>query len=369
MIQKAIIRAQAESLFAAFQATGAVAVDADILLPAETLLDLYGEDIRARAYVTSDPVNGEMMLRPDFTVPVVQAHMAHGADPARYCYMGEVFRKQDHPQDHPGARAREYLQVGYEVFDRNAPEKADAEVFALFANLLRPLGLRAATGDIGILLAAVRGIHTTERRKAALLRHVWRPKRFRALLDWFSGRAALPSGRGILLDQLAASRPLDLIGAAGAFTGLRAIEDIEARALALIEDASTPPIAAPEAALLYDLLTLQAPAEAALAHLRGITPLLAAIEPAVDRFARRLEALRALGVTTKDLAFEASHGRTSMEYYDGFVFSFHGPQNLPAIASGGRYDALTAVLGQGQSIPAIGGVIRPGLVAQIKGGL
>lgn len=63
-----------------------------MLQSAELLLDLYGEDIRARAYVTSDALRGEQMLRPDFTVPVVQMHMAHGADPARYTYAGEVFR-------------------------------------------------------------------------------------------------------------------------------------------------------------------------------------------------------------------------------------------------------------------------------------
>jgi ATP phosphoribosyltransferase regulatory subunit len=117
MTQKAAIRAEGERLFAAFRDAGALLVEADILLPAETLLDLYGEDIRARSYVTRDPLRGEMVLRPDFTVPVVQAHMAHGADPARYCYLGEVFRKQDHL----GPRASEYLQVGFEVFDRTAP--------------------------------------------------------------------------------------------------------------------------------------------------------------------------------------------------------------------------------------------------------
>ncbi|MDB9740370.1 ATP phosphoribosyltransferase regulatory subunit, partial [Amylibacter sp.] len=36
------------------------------------------------------------------------------------------------------------------------------------------------------------------------------------------------------------------------------------------------------------------------------------------------------------------------------------------IASGGRYDALTAVLGAGREIPAVGGVIRPD--AFIRGG-
>ena len=73
MADKAAANAAAERIYAAFLAAGAAPVEADILQPAEVLLDLYGEDIRARAYVTQDPLQGEMMLRPDFTVPVVQA--------------------------------------------------------------------------------------------------------------------------------------------------------------------------------------------------------------------------------------------------------------------------------------------------------
>ncbi|MEO8243869.1 MAG: ATP phosphoribosyltransferase regulatory subunit [bacterium] len=361
MIQKPAIRAEAERLFGIFQEAGAVPVDADILLPAETLLDLYGEDIRARAYTTTDPLHGEMMLRPDFTVPVVQAHMAHGADPARYCYLGEVFRKQEHL----GNRASEYLQVGFEVFDRTAPEEADAEVFGLFVSLLSDSRARPVTGDIGILMAAVQGVDTSPRRKAALLRHIWRPKRFRALLDRFAGRAAQSEDRAAMLQKLACGPPEALIAAAGPLIGLRAAEDIAERAVALIEDAKASPIAAPEAALLYDLLTLQAPADAALAHLQGITFMLPAIEPAVARFARRLAALRARNIDTARLPFEASLGRTSMEYYDGFTFSFLAP-DLPPIASGGRYDALTRVLGQGRQIPAVGGVIRPALSLQVR---
>ena len=50
-----------------------------------------------------------------------------------------------------------------------------------------------------------------------------------------------------------------------------------------------------------------------------------------------------------------------MEYYDGFVFGFYSPDQFdwPAVASGGRYDALTRVLGQGRSVPAVGGIVRP----------
>jgi ATP phosphoribosyltransferase regulatory subunit len=56
-----------------------------------------------------------------------------------------------------------------------------------------------------------------------------------------------------------------------------------------------------------------------------------------------------------------------MEYYDGFVFGFFAPArpDLPPVASGGRYDALTRVLGQGRSIPAVGGVIRPALTLEL----
>ena len=89
------LRAESARLLAVFEATGAVRVEADILQQADVLLDLYGEDIRARAYVTSDPLRGEQMLRPDFTVPVVQRHMAVSAEPARYTYAGPVFRYQD----------------------------------------------------------------------------------------------------------------------------------------------------------------------------------------------------------------------------------------------------------------------------------
>ncbi|MBT6097119.1 MAG: ATP phosphoribosyltransferase regulatory subunit, partial [Marinovum sp.] len=41
--------------------------------------------------------------------------------------------------------------------------------------------------------------------------------------------------------------------------------------------------------------------------------------------------------------------------------------DLPPVATGGRYDALTRQLGQGATIPAVGGVIRPDVVLQLKG--
>ncbi|RMA43854.1 ATP phosphoribosyltransferase regulatory subunit [Rhodophyticola porphyridii] len=359
MSDKAAIRAEAARLQAFFSASGAVPVEADLLQSAETLLDLYGEDIRARAYTTHDPDRGELMLRPDFTVPVVQMHMANGAEPARYTYLGEVFRKQQADS----RRASEYLQVGYEVFDRANPAAADAEVFALFSEVLSPLGLAPVTGDIGILLAAVDSLSTTERRKRALRRHIWRPRRFRVLLDRFTGRKPAPLGRAALLER--AETGLEaLIASGGPMIGLRGPDEIERRIRHLQEDAAAEPIGTAEAEVLDVILSLRETLNNAHEQLRDIAVDLPGMSHAVARMARRMDALDQAGVDVAGLPFEASYGRTNMEYYDGFVFGFlaEGQPRLPPVATGGRYDALCRMLGGGREIPAVGGVIRPELV-------
>jgi ATP phosphoribosyltransferase regulatory subunit len=363
---KSALRAEAARLQAIFIAAGAQPVEADLLLPAETLLDLYGEDIRARAYVTHDPDRGELMLRPDFTVPVVQMHMQGGADPARYCYMGEVFRTQAAGSGRPS----EYLQVGYEVFDRADPTRADAEVFALFARALAPLGLRAVTGDIGILSAAIDTLTTSDARKAALRRHIWRPRRFRALIDRFTGKQPMPPARATLMAAMEKQGAAALIAAAEAEIGLRAMAEVAARLDALAIDAALPPIPAAQAEVLGVILSLKAMLPDALEHLRDICVDLPGLSPAVDRLAARTDALAAAGVDVATLPFEANFGRTTMEYYDGFVFGFWAAAqaDLPPVASGGRYDALTRILGNGRAIPAVGGVIRPELVLRLSAG-
>ncbi|GGB24883.1 ATP phosphoribosyltransferase regulatory subunit [Allosediminivita pacifica] len=353
-------KARAAELRARFEAAGALPVDCAVLQPAEILLDLYGEDIRTRAYVTSDPVQGEVMLRPDFTVPVVQMHMSQGAEPARYTYAGEVFRRQE---EHP-ERASEYQQVGYEVFDRTDAAESDAEVFALFSQMLEGLPLRAVTGDIGILMAAVDGLDASSARRAALMRHLWRPRRFRALLDRFSGRVPVPPSRKALL---VATDPMK---DAGPVIGLRGEDEIAERVAALRAEAADGPLAREQVELLETLLKVSETCQFALEQLRDIAVDMPAIVPAVERFARRCDALEARGVDVASLSFEASYGRSSMEYYDGFVFGFvaEGRPDWPPIATGGRYDALTRRLGRGAEIPAVGGVIRAGLVVDLEGG-
>ena len=95
----------------------------------------------------------------------------------------------------------------------------------------------------------------------------------------------------------------------------------------------------------------------ALLFLKEFVKIIPNLEKAVSGFEARLDALQVRNVNVEKLPFEGSYGLTSMEYYDGFVFSFSDGETI--IASGGRYDALTVVLGSGKEIPAVGGVIRP----------
>lgn len=351
-----LIKAEAARISAIFQAAGATPVEAEILQPADVLLDLYGEDIRARAYVTNDPLQGEMMLRPDFTVPVVQMHMQSHADPARYTYTGPVFRKQDTDP----TRAREYTQVGFEIFDGQSPAKADAEVFATVQTALDKMPVRAATGDIGLLKAAIAGLTTSDARKAALMRHIWRPKRFKALLDRYGGRVPVPTKRKALLANT------DPFTHAGPEVGLRRHAEVEMRIAALRADAATPFISGEEIAVIEAILGLNETAPHVLSALHDIAVDMPAIVTAVTTFDARLTALDARGVDIDTLPFEGSYGRTSLEYYDGFVFGFYGLKDNRPIATGGRYDALTAVLGHGRAVPAVGAVIRPDLLLEVR---
>ncbi len=350
MVDKVDVWAEAHRLKASFRAAGAMPVEVDILQPADVLLDLYGEDIRARAFVTHDPVRGECMLRPDFTAPVALRHMAAGGGEARYTYAGEVFRQQETGSRRPA----EFVQVGFEVFG-DTRTQADAEVFAQFSHMLTGYPLRAVVGDIGLLAAAVDGLNTTAKRKAALRRHLWRPARFRALLERFSK----PSAR-----KLAQER--DVFAGRGPEIGLRRADDVLARLSALEDDAAAAPIAKGELEALSTLMAVRETVPNALAQLKSLAVDLPAIEDAVDRLDARMSAIAEATGSVETLEFEVTYGRTTLEYYDGFVFGFlrSDRPDLPPVASGGRFDALTRALGGETAYAAVGGVIRPALLLE-----
>ncbi len=343
MTLKSDIRAEANRLRASFEASGAEDFEPAILQPAGTLLNLYGEDIRARAFVTQDPLRGEMMLRPDFTVPLVQSHIENARAETRYTYAGEIFRRQEDDDTRP----TEYMQVGFEIIGHApglaAETQTDAEVFATIADTLADLPVSGTIGDFGVLTTAIQGLDTPRRRKDALLRHLWRPARFKALLDRFSHAAPpvpAPADRNT------------------PHVGLRSPAEIEARLALLAEEAKTPPLNASEVDRLMALMAIRTTAPAAVVDIKRIAQGDEDIVNAAQVVEGLLDALADHNIDPAKLRFEASYGLTSLEYYTGFVFGFSAP-GVPTVATGGRYDLLTAALSEGKRIPAVGGVIRP----------
>jgi ATP phosphoribosyltransferase regulatory subunit len=187
------------------------------------------------------------------------------------------------------------------------------------------------------------------------------------LLDRYTGRTPVPPARAALIAAVESESAATLVEGAGPEIGLRDAGEVAARLDALAEDAAAAPIPAGEAEVLGTILSLKAPLRDAHERLRDVCVDLPGLAPAVDLFGARIEALEAAGIDTAGLAFEASYGRTTMEYYDGFVFGFlaEGQGGLPPVATGGRYDALTLILGGGRAIPAVGGVIRPEMLHRV----
>jgi ATP phosphoribosyltransferase regulatory subunit len=297
---------------------------------------------------------------------VVRAHGAGGWDrAARYAYQGPVFRRQS-----PGSsRPMEYLQAGIENLGAADRAQADAQVFALVLRALQAAGagpLTIATGDLGIIFALLDALPMPKRRRHQLRRHVWRPARFHRLIEESVAGPPAPSPlRARLIAAANGPAAADSIAAiateSGEALGLREIDEIVARSLGLAEAAAEPPMPAEQAELIETALSVSGPAGNALARLRAMTEAAGTdIAPVLDRFEARLAALDRAGIDAAKLPFDAAFGR-KLEYYEGFVFEIAatGRPDLPPLAGGGRYDAMTRRLGAVAAIPAVGAMIRP----------
>lgn len=363
------IESMLSTLSTIFTDAGYAPVQTAHLFPAETLLDLYGEDIRARAYLFPDPAHGgELCLRPDFTVPVAIAHGAAGWEqPGKYCYQGPVFRQQEAGIDRP----TEYVQAGIEDLGDADAAVADARVFTLIQRGLDALSApprRTTIGDLGIVLGLLDKLEMPADRRRQLRRHIWRPTRFHQLLDTYGRAQPAPSTRraGLLL-ALSEDRFESLIASSGEVVGLRSLASIRERAEALNTTRDEPPMSTDQIALIEAVLDLDCRAREAPKRLARTIGEAVDLTAEIDRFSTRLTALQEAGFDLDEIRYDAAFGR-NLEYYDGFVFEITATsaEPLPPLAGGGRYDAITARLGAAATHPAVGGIIRPEAVARAR---
>ncbi len=352
---------RAQALVASYARAGYAQIEPPVVQPAEPFLDLSGEDIRRRMFLTSDPHGSELCLRPDLTIPVSREYLSSPAagKAAGFCYLGAVFRHRE------GATA-EYLQAGIESFGRADKAAADAEMLALGLEATAQYGLSAPeirTGDVGLFSAFVAALDLAPVWKRRLVKDFNRKSSLAHDLDQLTLTTAAgpPEYQGVLA-ALANSDPkaahhlvTDLLSIAGiAAVGGRSVAEIADRFLE--QAALNAPTRLPREtrALIERFLSLSGDPDEAAGELRALAAdAKISLAAAIDLFETRTGFLAARGVDVRAIRFSTAFGR-GFDYYTGFVFELHDARAKSPLVAGGRYDGLLTRLGAREAIPAVG---------------
>ena len=357
---------RAQALVESYGRAGYARIEPPTLQPAEPFLDLSGEDIRRRMFLTADPDGRELCLRPDLTIPVSLDYLQSPAagKAAGFCYLGSVFR-------HREGAAAELLQAGIESFGRADKAAADAEMLALGLEATTQYGLNAPQirmGDVGLFAGFVAALDLAPAWKRRLVKDFNRKKLLAQDLDQLTLAAAngAPEYRGVLA-ALTGSDPkaahhlvTDLLSIAGiAAVGGRSVAEIADRFLE--QSALNAPTRLPRETrtLIERFLSLKGDPDEAAGELRALADeAKIPLGPALDLFETRTGFLLARGVNVRAIEFSTAFGR-GFDYYTGFVFELHAKANSSApgkgpLVAGGRYDGLLTRLGASEPIPAVG---------------
>ena len=356
--------ARAETLVSSYERTGYARVAPAMLQPAEPFLDLSGEDIRRRMYLTTAPDGDEFCLRPDLTIPVSRDYLASSAagKVAGFCYLGPVFR---HRTDGPA----EFLQAGIESFGRSDKAAADAEMLSLGLEATAHYGVASPDiqiGDVALFASLVAALDLPPAWKRRLIKDFNRKSNLAQDLDRLvlGGNNARPEYQGVLA-ALAGSDPkgahaliTDLLSIAGInAVGGRSVGEIAGRFLEQSALGASARLPRDVRDLIERFLAIQDNPDGAAATLRALAKdasMTSALAPALDQFESRTGFLEARGVDVKRVRFSTAFGR-GFDYYTGLVFELTDPKRTgDPLVAGGRYDDLLARLGASNPIPAVG---------------
>jgi ATP phosphoribosyltransferase regulatory subunit len=350
-----------DALMARLEGAGYARVDPPVLQPAGVFLDVSGEDLRRRMFLTSGPDGREMCLRPDLTIPTARLHLAssRATSDAAYCYLGSVFRFR-------GDLDAEFCQAGIEIFGRDDREMADAEIVACAADAITAYGVVAPSirmGDLGLMGAVIEALGLPKAWIRRLMRDATRGGSIEDTLD---GLIASREGaeRAAFLAALDGSHPEaakavveDLLAIAGISTvGGRSVSDIAERFLEQARLRAGSDLAAEKREALSRFLAIEGDLTSAVRALRSLASEAGlAIGSSLDAFERRAELMAQRGLSSDSITFATRFGR-AVGYYTGFVFEFHAPSHadLGPLVGGGRYDTLMTTLGAAAPVPAVG---------------
>jgi ATP phosphoribosyltransferase regulatory subunit len=356
-----------EAIRAPFAENGATAIDVPVMQPLALLLDLAGEAMRARLFVVQADGIDEACLRPDFTIPVVSAHLASGRGRGRYLYQGKAFQVAP-----PGsASAEEFLQVGLESLGEPGPRSADAESLALAWRAAVAGGrqdLKARVGDIGLFAGFVDGLGLDPTTAARLKRAFLRPGKMTAELARAQSAEDLPRDGDRVAGLLAGLPEPQAAAALEELWTLAGIEPVGGRSAGEIvrrlaeraKSRAAPRLSTAQAVLITRFLAIEGRPAAALDQAEALAREAGAdLDGLWSDWAERLKLLAEAGVPDQALTLATGFGRP-FGYYDGFLFEVWSEAlgECEPVAAGGRYDSLLARMG-GPAASAVGAMVRP----------
>ncbi len=353
-----------EAAEAYLEEVGARRIVLPMIQPADPFLDMAGEDLRRRIFLTESETGEALCLRPEFTIPVCLSHLEdRPPEPIRYGVCGEVFRQRRDGES-------EFFQAGIE--DLGDPDRiaADSRALADAAGLVARLrgsdaGLHATLGDQAVFAAILDALGLPQGWQMRLLRAFGQPEALANALNVLSGRQApvvtedqrvrdlLHSGDE---EALRAHVEEAMAGSGISPTAGRRPEEIVAR---LKERAELAAIRLPEEEMvaLERFMAVRVPLTEAvetLAAFEAETGL--DVTERIELFAARIEAIRLAGLDPATVTYDAAFGRP-LDYYTGLVFEIGLDGHDRPLAAGGRYDRLLTLLGADRPIPGVGFVV------------
>ena len=345
-----------------FLEAGFARIEPPVLQPASPFLDMSGEEIRGRLYLTGDASGAELCLRPEYTIPVCLAHLAspQPSAEAQYAYLGPVFRAR------PG-QSGEMIQTGLESYGALEIEAADAEILALALEAAEAAGsgpLNVRIGDARVFDRVLGALGLPDVWLRRLRRGLARGRPLEAVLDGAGQGANSQSGVLAALERAdhAGAKALveDLLAIAGiAAVGGRTAGEIADRFLEQAAARSEAGVNTEQRAILRRFLAISGDPDAASLQLRRLAADAGFdLGAALDSFDQRVGFLAARGMKVHEFVYASAFVR-DLEYYTGFVFEAvdaAAPQSRPAIG-GGRYDGLARRMGAASDLPAVGAAI------------
>ena len=365
----------APDLIADLEKLGTERVDTPVIQPAEPFLDMAGEDLRRRIFMTESETGKSLCLRPEFTIPVCLRHIETATGtPKRYAYLGEVFRQRREG-------ANEFYQAGIE--DLGEPDVASADARAVhdaltvLRNRLPGVAFSIVLGDQSVFEAVVASCGLPGGWQKRLVHAFGNQAQLQRLMADLSN----PARDGVFgpeVDRLGIIGTLDdeatliahidaTMEATGYSTNAsRSPADIARRLREKMELAKTQ-LDTGTLTLLKEFLALElnlADAPAALAAFAQKVGL--SLGAALARFESRVAALRATGIDPATITYRAAFGRP-LDYYTGLVFEIAPSGESLVLAGGGRFDRLLTLLGAKERIPAVGFSLWLDRIAGVKG--